>query len=189
MTVQAIVSNTVKRLKAEGKQLTPDFYAEAFCKEATKAKMNVEDCNHLDKFKPTLKKEFQKDLKNYNIKTMHEFIRFLISKLNRTNPTQASEILESQALLTKRVLQVVTVLHNKEAAELAKSSIEILNAGAKADQLDSFRQRWVNFLTTYDDTFLLSLKELGSVETTDLRKTIENLSISKTAGLESGHVC
>lgn len=185
MTIQAIVSNTIKRLKVEGKQITPDFYAEAFCKEAAKAKMNIEDCNHLEKFKPTLNKDFQKDLKNYNIKTMHEFVRFLISKLNRTNPTQASEILESQTLLTKRVLQTVEVLHNKEAAELAKNSIEILNAGAKADQLDSFRQRWVNFLTTYDDTFLLSLQEMGSVETKDLRKTIESLTLTKAVGIES----
>lgn len=186
MTIQAIVSNTVKRLKAEGKQLTPDFYAEAFCKEATKAKMNIEDCNHLEKFKSSLNKEYQKDIKNYNIKTTHEFVRFIVSKLNRTNPTQASEILESQTLLTKRVLQAISVLHNKEAAELAKSSIEILDAGAKADQIDAFRQRWVNFLTTYDDTFLLSLKEYGSVDTQDLKGTIESIQLSKPSTLESG---
>lgn len=185
MTIQAIVSNTVKRLKSEGKQLTPDFYAEAFCKEATKAKMSIEDCNHLDKFKPTLNKEFQKELKNYNIKTMHEFVRFIISKLNRTNPTQAAQSLEAQSLLIKRVLQTVEVLHNKEAAELAKSTIEILSNGSRVEEIDSFRQRWVNFLTTYDDTFLLSLKEIGSVESRDLRKTIEGLNISKPRTLDS----
>lgn len=180
MTIQAIINNAVKRLKLEGKLLTPDFYAEAFCKEATKAKMNVEDCNHLDKYKSTLNKEFAKDLKNYNIKTTHEFVRFIISKLNRTNPSQASDIIESQTLLAKRVFQVIEVLHNKEAADLAKSSIEILNAGAKADQIDSFRQRWVNFLTTYDDTFLLTLKEFGKIDTKDLRKSIESLQLTGT---------
>ena len=179
MTIQAIINSAVKRLKLEGKQLTPDFYAEAFCKEVKKAKMSVEDCNHLDKFKKTLNKEFAKDLKNYNIKTMHEFVRFIISKLNRTNPTQASDIIEAQALLAKRAFQAIEVLHNKEAAELAKNSIEILNAGAKADQLDSFRQRWVNFLTTYDDTFLLKLKEFGTIDTKDLRKSIESLQLVK----------
>jgi len=180
MTIQAIINNAIKRLKLEGKQLTPDFYAEAFCKEAKKAKMSVEDCNHLEKFKPTLNKEFVKDLKNYNIKTMHEFVRFIISKLNRTNPTQASNIIEAQALLAKRAFQAIEVLHNREAAELAKNSIEILNAGAKADQLDSFRQRWVNFLTTYDDTFLLVLKEFGTIDTKDLRKSIESLHLTGT---------
>lgn len=115
MTIQTIINNAVKRLKAEGKLLTPDFYAEAFCKEAKRAKMSVEDCGHVEKLKTMLSKDFQKDLKNYRIQTMHEFVRFLISKLNRSNPTQCSDTLEAQTLLCKRILQVVTVLHNKEA--------------------------------------------------------------------------
>ena len=178
MTIQTIISKTVKRLKDEGKLLTPDFYAEAFCKEAKKANMQVEDCQHLQKFHQMLNKDLQKELKNYNIKTMHEFVRFLISKLNRINPTQCSDMLEAQILLTKRLLQVVTVLHNKEASELALKSIDLLEHGAQPEQLDQFRQRWVNFLTTYDDTFLQKLKEYGDVDSYDLRKTIENLQLA-----------
>lgn len=181
MTIQTIINNALKRLKREGKLLTPDFYAEAFCKEASRANMNVEDCNHLNKLSATLNKEFQKDLKNYRIQTMHEFVRFLISRLNRTNPTQCSDTLEAQILFTKRVLQVIEVLHNKEASELAKNSIELISNGAKPDQLDNFRQRWVNFLTTYDDTFLYKLKELGKVDTNNLQKTIENINIGASS--------
>ncbi|QOP45162.1 GGDEF domain-containing protein [Sulfurimonas paralvinellae] len=177
MTIQTIINNAVKRLKAEGKLLTPDFYAEAFCKEAERAKISVEDCNHVEKFKDMLSKDFQKDLKNYRIKTMSEFVRFLISKLNRTNPTQCSNTLEAQTHFCKRVLQVITVLHNKEAAELAQNSIDLLENAATPEQLDNFRQRWVNFITTYDDTFLQKLKELGDVDSSDLRKTVENLHI------------
>ena len=177
MTIQTIINNAVKRLKLEGKLLTPDFYAEAFCKEAKKAKMSSEDCSHIDKFQSSLNKEFQKDLKNYNIKTMHEFVRFLISKLNRTNPTKASETVEAHILLAKRVFQVIEVLHNKEASELARHTMELLSSGAGADQVDSYRQRWVNFLTTYDDTFLQTLKEYGDIDSQDLRKSVENLVI------------
>ncbi|WP_457747323.1 GGDEF domain-containing protein [Sulfurimonas sp.] len=179
MTIQTIINNALKRLKSEGKLLTPDFYAEAFCKEATKAKMSVEDCNHLNKYTSMLNKEFAKDLKNYRIKTMHEFVRFLVSKLNRTNPTQCSDTLEAQILLTKRVLQVVGVLHNKEAAELARKSIELIESGARPEQLEQFRQRWVNFLTTYDDTFLQKLKPYGDIDTKDLKKTIESLKFAQ----------
>ncbi|ADN08638.1 GGDEF domain-containing protein [Sulfurimonas autotrophica] len=178
MTIQTIIAKAVKRLKAEGKLLTPDFYAEAFCMEAKKANMQIEDCQHLAKFNEMLNKDLQKDLKNYNIKTMHEFIRFLISKLNRTNPTQCSDTLESETLLTKRILQVITVLHNKEASELAQKTLDLLEHGAQPEQLDQFRQRWVNFLTTYDDTFLQKLKEYGNVDTKDLQKTIENLQLA-----------
>jgi len=178
MTIQTIISKAIKRLKLEGKLLTPDFYAEAFCKEAKKANMQVEDCQHLEKFNIMLNKDLQKDLKNYNIRTMHEFVRFLISKLNRTNPTQCSDTLESQILLTKRILQVVTVLHNKEADELAQKTLDLLEHGAQPEQLDQFRQRWVNFLTTYDDTFLQKLKEYGNVDSKDLQKSIESLQLA-----------
>jgi diguanylate cyclase (GGDEF)-like protein len=174
-----IINNAIKRLKAEGKLLTPDFYAEAFCKEAQRAKMSVEDCNHLEKFKNMLSKDFQKDLKSYRINTMSEFVRFLISKLNRTNPTKCADTLEAETLLCKRILQVITILHNKEASELAQKSIELLENEATPQQLSSFRQRWVNFLTTYDDTFLEKLKALGSIDNSDLKKSIENLHIVK----------
>jgi diguanylate cyclase (GGDEF)-like protein len=188
MTIQSIINNALKRLKLEGKLLTPDFYAEAFCKEAEKAKMKVEDCSHIEKLSKTLNKEFQKDLKNYRIKTMSEFVRFLISKLNRTNPTQCSDVLEAQNLLTKRILQVIEVLHNKEASELARKSIELINSGAKADQIDQFRQRWVNFITTYDDTFLQKLKVLGDIDTDDLKKSVENLNIPLSASLKESDI-
>jgi len=181
MTIQTIINNAIKRLKREGKLLTPDFYAEAFCKEATKAKMSVEDCSHVEKFTKLLNKDLQKDLKNYRISTMAELTRFLISKINRSNPTKCADTLEAQTLLTKRILQAITVLHNKEASDLATKTIEILEHGATDTQLDEFRQRWVNFLTIYDDTFLQKLKSLGDVDSSDLQKTIQNLQISSKA--------
>jgi len=181
MTIQSIIKKAIKRLELEGKLLTPDFYAEAFCKEATKAGMKVEDCHHLDKFTQTLHKDFQKDLKQYRIKTMSEFVRFLISKLNRTNSSHCAELLEAQTLLSKRMLQVISVLHNREASELARKSLDLLNNGATASQLDQFRQLWVNFLTTYDDTFLETLKTFGDVDNTDLAKTISNFNLAAPA--------
>ncbi len=178
MTVQSIIKKALKRLELEGKLLTPDFYAEAFCKEAKKAGVQSEDCNQADKFKKTLNKDIQKELTQYRIKTMGELTRFLISKLNRTNTTVCSEILESQSLFVKRILQVVEVLHNAEATELAKKSIKLLSSNPSSVELEQFRQHWVNFITTYDDTFLNKLKIFGSVDNSNLKKTIENLNVS-----------
>jgi diguanylate cyclase (GGDEF)-like protein len=178
MTVQNIIKKAVKRLEQEGKLLTPDFYAEAFCKEAQKAGMQSEDCNQVDKFLKTLNKDIQKEISKYRIKTMGELARFLISKLNRTNPTICSEQLESQSTLTKRILQVVEVLHNAEATELAKQSIKLLSSNPNTNELEQFRQYWINFITTYDDTFLNNLRTFGNIDSTNLRKTIENLNTS-----------
>lgn len=187
MTIQTIINNTIKRLKVEGKLLTPDHYTEAFCKEAKKENMSIEDCQHLTRYKEMLNKELQKDLKNYRINTMHELVRFLISKINRANQSFCSETLEAQTILTKRILQVVEVLHNKEASELAKNTIDLLENAPKPDQLDNFRQRWVNFITTYDDTFLQKLKYFGALDTTNLKKTIESIKEIEH-GIESENV-
>ena len=178
MTLQSIIKKAVKRLELEGKLLTPDFYAEAFCKEVAKANMQVEDCSHLAKFKSSLSVEIQKDLKNYHIKTMNELVRFLISKINRTHSTLCSETLEAQTLLLKRVLQVIGILHNKEASELASKSIDLIQNSPSASQLNQFRQLWINFITTYDDTFLQTLQALGDVNSEDLKASIENLNLN-----------
>ena len=175
MTINKIINNTLKRLKAEGKLLTPDFYAEAFCKEAKKAQMNVEDCEHLDGYIKLLNKDLQNDLKNYHIKTMKEFVRYVVTKLNRTTPTLCTKLLESQILLTKRILQVASVLHNKEVAALSQKTIALIESAAQPEQLEQIRQQWVNFITTYDDTFLQQLKPYGVVDSSDLRKTIESM--------------
>lgn len=185
MTIQTIINSAIKRLKVEGKLLTPDAYAEAFCKEAKKAKMNVEDCNHLNKFTLTLNKEFQKDIKNYNVKTINEFVRYVVAKLNRTNPTICTDTLESQTLLTKRVLQVIEVLHNKEATELAVACIDLIESGAKPEQLDAFRQKWIEFITTYDESFLNKLDNLGTLDSKDLRKSVESIKIAVDTGMGS----
>ena len=178
MTIQGIIKKATKRLALEGKLLTPDFYGEAFCKEAKKAGINTEDCSHITKFKATLNTEFQKELKNYNIKTMSELTRFLISKLNRTKSSHCSTLLDSQTIFTRRVLQVVEVLHNKQASELAIKSLDLLSRDVSAAEIDQYRQLWVNFLTNYDDTFLDKLKSMGSIDTKDLQKSIQNLKIS-----------
>ncbi|WP_455757794.1 GGDEF domain-containing protein [Sulfurimonas sp.] len=180
MTIQGIIKKAIKRLELEGKLLTPDAYSEAFCKEASKAGMTTEDCSHIDKATKSLNKEFQKELTQYRIKTMQEFTRFIISKLNRTNPSQCLETLDAQTALMKRMLQVVEVLHNKEASDLAVKSIDLLNQSPNASQIDQFRQLWINFLTTYDDTFLQSLSALGKIDNTNLKESIQNLNIPLT---------
>ena len=181
MTIKSIIRKAVKRLELEGKLLTPDFYAEAFCKEAKKAGMLLDDCHHTAKLTKSLSRDFQKDLANYQVNTLQELSRFLISQLNRTNPSVASDVIEAQGLLLKRVFQTVELLHNKEASLLAQKSIGMIAHTPNATQLDTFRQSWVNFLTTYDDTFLQTLKQFGDIDTKDLKTSIFNLNILNDA--------
>jgi len=189
MTVQSIIKKAIKRLELEGKLLTPDFYAEAFCKEALKAGIQSDDCNKVEGFKKTLNKEFQKDLKQYNIKTMSELSRFLISKINRTNPSHCSSILEAQTILIKQILSAIELLHNQQATELAKQNIKLFSAEPSTSEIEQFKQLWINFAESYDDAFLYKLKSLGDIDHTNLKKSIDNLRIfneSKSSNSSDG---
>ncbi|MDD2450125.1 MAG: GGDEF domain-containing protein, partial [Sulfurimonas sp.] len=185
MTVKTIIQKAIKRLDLEGKLLTPDFYADAFCKEAQKAGVVHEDCSHVDKFSKTLNSEFQKELTQYRITSMAELARFLISRLNRTKPTICSELLEAQNTLIRRILQVVEVLHNAEASALAREGIKLLNSNPSTTEYEHYRGQWINFITTYDGSFLEKLKLFTNVDSTNLRKTIESIDITKLRSQDS----
>ncbi len=177
MTVHQIIKKAVERLKEEGKLLTPDVYTEIFCQEAKKSGILVEDCSQVDKFLNLLDKDYQAEIKQYRVKTTQELVRFLISKINRMQPTQCAETLEALRNLSKRILQSVEVLHNAEASELSRKSIGILDKAHSASELEQLRQAWMNFLAIYDDTYLYKLSKIGKVYATDLKRTIETLDI------------
>jgi len=178
MQIHKIIKQAIKRLEREGKSLTPDFYAEAFCKEAKVAGVKVGDCEHVNKLMETLSPALKKEIKNYRIQTLSELTRFLIAKINRTDPTKCTKQLEAQIALNKAILKAISKLHNLKAKELAKKSITMLNENPTPTEIDHFKQLWENFVATYDDTFLEKLKPYGKVYTDDLEKTIQNLKIA-----------
>ncbi|MFY9143749.1 diguanylate cyclase [Sulfuricurvum sp.] len=176
MTINQIVRNTVDRLKAEGKVWTPDTYAEIFCSEAKKAGFAVEDCTGIERFVTLLDKKTAEEIKQYRVRTTAELIRFLISKMSRLNPSEASVLVELLSSLAKKMAQCMDVLHNHEASALAKKTIAILETQGGSTQIDLLKQAWTNFLSLYDDSFLMKLAQFGTVDTTNLRKTIEGLN-------------
>lgn len=179
MTINQIVRNTVERLKSEGKIWTPDTYAETFCSEAKKAGFAVEDCSGIDRYTPLLDKKTAEEIKQYRVRTTAELIRFLISKLSRLNPNEASVLVELLSSLAKQMAQCIDVLHNPEASALAKKTIAILETQGGSTQIDLLKQAWVNFLSLYDDSFLMKLAPFGSVDSSNLRSTIENLRFNE----------
>lgn len=187
MTINQIVRNTVERLKAEGKVWTPDAYSETFCSEAKKAGFAVEDCSGIDRFVTLMDKKTLDEIKQYRVRTTAELIRFLISKLNRLNPSEASILVEAFSGLAKKMAESIDVLHNAEASALAKKTIATLDERGGSTQIELLKQAWINFLSIYDDSFLMKLSGFGSVDTANLRSTIENLKFQVNLGSGSDH--
>ncbi len=184
MTINQIVRNTVERLKNEGKVWTPDVYTETFCSEAKKAGFAVEDCSGIDRYTSLFDKKTAEEIKQYRVRTTAELVRFLISKLSRLNPSEASLLVELLSSLAKQMAQCIDVLHNPEASALAKKTVAILETQGGATQIDLLKQAWANFLSLYDDTFLMKLAQFGPVNTANLRSTIENLNFQVSEGEE-----
>ena len=185
MTINQIVRNTVERLKADGKVWTPDLYAETFCLEAKKAGVKVEDCQGIDRFTPLMDKKTLDEVQQYRVKTTAELVRFLISKMSRLNPSEATLLVEVLSTLTKTMAMSISTLHNRDATALAKKTITLIESQAGKTQIDLLKQAWENFLSVYDDSFLQKLADYGKVDSHNLRKTIEGLTIDPSAPQKS----
>ncbi|MFA6144913.1 MAG: GGDEF domain-containing protein [Sulfurimonas sp.] len=176
MTINQIVRNTIERLKIEGKSWTPDLYAEAFCAEAKKAGIVMEECKGVDRFLSLLDKKTQEELKQYRVRTTAELLRFLISKLGRMNPNEASMMVDLFISLVRAMAQSIDILHNPEASALAKKTIAILEGQGGKTQLELLKQAWENFASIYDDEFLMKLSPYGQIDRFNLKKTVEGLT-------------
>jgi diguanylate cyclase (GGDEF)-like protein len=179
MTINQIVRNTVEKLKAEGKVWTPDVYTETFCAEAKKAGFAVEDCSGIDRYVSLFDKKMAEEIKLYRVRTTAELIRFLISKLSRMNPNEATVLVEQLSALAKKMAQSMDLLHNPDASALAKKTITILESQGGSTQVELLKQAWNNFLSVYDDSFLMKLAPFGSVDTANLRRTIESIKLNE----------
>jgi len=186
MTINQIIKRAFERLKKEDKLLTPDFYKEAFCKEAKAAGIIVEDCNQVEKFTKKLDQSLQNELKQYRVKTLNELITFFIAKLNRSKPAEASSQNTALTSLLKRILQTVASLHNAQLSALSTKSVKDLDLVTDASQIEKIKDEWIEFLTVYDDSFLNLLKPLGKVNKNDIKTTIENLSIQGNSASKTG---
>jgi diguanylate cyclase (GGDEF)-like protein len=173
MTLNEIVKETLVYLKANALSVTPENYQMAFCKTAKEFGFVVEDCTKLDTFISRLDKNYQNELKKYNVKTEDEFVTFLIAQINRLNPKTASSQVNILITLLKRVLQAVTMLHVKEAADIASITLDKVNHIQKVEDIEITKSKWVDFITTYDDSYLTRLKKYAAVDNKDLVKSSE----------------
>lgn len=175
MTINQIIKRTFERLKKEGKQLTPDFYMEAFCKEAKAAGIIVEDCNQVKKFTNKLSKPLQDELKQYRVRSLNELITFFISKLNRTKESESSAQINALNTLLKRVLKTIASLHNAEVAALSRKTLKDLDLATEATQVEKMKDEWIEFLTLYDDAYLEVLKPFSKLNKHDIKATLSTL--------------
>ena len=174
-TINEIIKESIEKLRKENLNLTPDNYTKYFCEVAKKRGVLVEDCRKIEKFAKKLDGVVQQDLEKFKVSTVDELLTFLITKVNRANESDSIKIINSLVVLSKRVLQATTLLHDKKARELANASLARLDFSQNLKSIDLIRNKWFDFITSYDDDFLHQLDMYGYIDKDDLEKMVKDI--------------
>ncbi|BDY13384.1 diguanylate cyclase [Hydrogenimonas cancrithermarum] len=175
MTIQEIIKKSLQEIKSRGLQLTPDTYSEIFCRHAKRANVIFEDCQRLEKFLKRLSPELQESVKNRHVSTLDQLVQYLASEVMRSDTKKSGEIIQAYVLLVKRLLQAVSMLHDKKAAQLAEKDIKKIVPYLEKGEIDAIREHWNRFVMEYDDSFLNRLNPYCDADTSDLEAMVDDL--------------
>lgn len=175
MTIQDIVRQSLHEIKSRGLQLTPEIYGEIFCRHAKRANVILEECQKLEKYLKRLSPELQQSVKKRQVSSVDQLVQYLASEVMRTAQGKSPEIIQAYVLLAKRLLQAVSMLHNKKASEMAEGDAKKLTPYLEKEEIDAIREHWNRFVMEYDDTFLKKLTPYCPVDSDDLKTMVEGL--------------
>jgi len=175
MIIQDIIKRSLQEIRDRGLLFTPDTYYEIFCRHAKQANVVVEDCQKVEKFIKRLSPELQKRVQSRHISTVDQLIQYLASELMHSDPQKSSEMISSYTLLVKQLLQVISILHDQKAHELAEQDKRRLSAYLHKEEIDEIRHHWSQFVESYDDSFLKELSDYCDVKTEDLALLVKDV--------------
>jgi diguanylate cyclase (GGDEF)-like protein len=174
-TINEIIKESLEKLRQEHLTLTPDNYNKTFCQVAKSKGVVIEDCQKVEKYLQRLDAELQNEAKRHKIGNVDELLGFFTARLNRMNPQESTKLIHSLVLMSKRVLQAISLLHNKRARSLARASLERLDVAQTYQTTELIKEKWFNFINEYDDAFLKKLDSFGRINKDDLEATIHDI--------------
>ena len=142
ISVNQIIREAIQTIKERGLILTPDNYAEVFCDIAKRNGVTLQDCQKLEKYIARLSDDFQDQLKQKNVRTVDELFAFMASRLNSPAMVDHSKLVGALATMSKRILQSISVLHDKNAKELSESSMDALNRRLDVATVEKIKDKW-----------------------------------------------
>ena len=174
-TINEIIKESIEKIRAEHLTLTPENYERIFCEVAKKKGVVVEDCQRVPKYIKKLDSKLASEAKKVNVVSLDQLLAFIISRLNRSSSSDTEQLITSLVLLSKRVLQAVTLLHDKKATTLANASLERLELKHDLKSVELIRDKWFEFISNYDDSYLKKLDKYGKINKEDLKKMVNDI--------------
>ncbi len=149
MNISEITKKSIQTIAKNGDPITPILFFDTFCGEARRNKVAVEDCDIIKNFIDKLDTDLQIEVRKYHIRTIKEFLSYLVSALNRLNGNHLAVRYTSLLELTKKMTEAIAMIDNKELEDLSGRTNGLLNRTHSPDNLDDIKREWARFSTTY----------------------------------------
>jgi len=175
-TINEIIKESFEKLKSEHLTFTPDNYNKIFCQVAKKKGVVTEDCQKVTNYIKKLDTNLAAEAKKINVSTIDQLLAFFVARLNRSSSSNNEQLITSLVLLSKRVLQAISLLHNKKATTLANASLDKLDLKQDLASIELVRDKWFDFISKYDDSFLQKLDKYGKINKEDVEKMVFDIN-------------
>lgn len=173
-----VIKDTIKEAALNKITLTPENYAQLFCKVAASKGVSSPECQKLQGYISRLNENLQSEISRMPMRTESEFIAYLISRLNRASSESGGKITPDLISLNKSILNSIKLLRNKDATDLASRTMSTLESNPSDTNLKILREKWQSFIANYDDSYIDDLKKYGVNKSDDLKGIIDALMSS-----------
>ncbi len=178
MTINDIVRETLKTLNLKKISITPDNYKEIFCKIAKQRGFDLADCNRKNKYFDKLNPFLRQDISKYNIKKEEDLLVYLVATLNRMIVQEKNKQNLVLITLVKTLLQAISSLHNKEASDLSRASLQRIESLSEINSYEILKDKWIDFIENYNDDFFDKLSIYAKINKNNLKFTIAEIEKS-----------
>ncbi|HEH4506320.1 TPA: hypothetical protein SHD90_000088 [Campylobacter coli] len=170
--INEIAKETLITLKDRKLRPTPENYTEIFEELSSKYGLISSNKAKLEKYKALLLPNYQQESNSKPIRTLEEFISFLISVLNRQNGKQFSDFFELLTTLSKSL----QVSKDKKIKDLAKTTSVRISKTMDSESIYLLSKKWKEFEKNYNESELeVELRKYGISKYDDFDIAIKKL--------------
>ena len=174
VTVSQIVKEALSEIKDRHLMLTPENYTEVYNEISKKYGFTTEESKKIEKYISRLGDDYKAQAVSLHIKTVDEFVAFMTARLSHGAKNGAAQVVDDKKLkslnaFARRILQAISMLHNKDAKTLAEQGMQLLARRYDEKNLEEMCLKWFDFVSSYDTEFLDFLKYYGVRDFDDLK--------------------
>ena len=191
ITVSQIVKEALSEIKDRHLMLTPENYTEVYNEISKKYGFTTEESKKIEKYISRLGDDYKAQAISLHIKTVDEFVAFMTARLSHGAKNGTTQVVDDKKLkslnaFARRILQAISMLHNKDAKALAEQGMQLLARRYDEKNLEEMCLKWFDFVSSYDTEFLDFLKYYGVRDFDDLKTMSAELEKFLSQKNESG---